>query len=153
MSSRQRISQGPIVPRAESEKRQANSEPQRQPKTQRKTKPQRKRNAGDEQNRRTRREASEYSAEMVERLPRRHQERRESLGLSMYGLSLKCGVGRSTISELESGDRVPRLPVMFCLVKGLDWTLDDFFEDDMRGSQQAGARLPPEPQGTGDRKG
>lgn len=86
-----------------------------------------------EQNRRTQQRASGYSAELIARLPRRFQDRRESAGLSMYALSMKCGVGRSTISELESGDRVPRLPVIFCLIDGLDWTADAFFDRDMQG--------------------
>lgn len=99
------------------------------------TKPKSKRKPGAaaEQHRRARQVASEYSAQMVARLPRRVQERRESIGLSMYALSMKCGVGRSTISELESGDRVPGQPVMFCLVKGLEWTLGEFYKDDMQG--------------------
>jgi hypothetical protein len=43
-------------------------------------------------------DAHDYAERIRERLPRRHQELRESMKLSMYALWLKCGVSRDTIS-------------------------------------------------------
>jgi transcriptional regulator with XRE-family HTH domain len=42
-----------------------------------------------------------------ERLPRRLQELREAIGLSMYALWLKCGVSRDTISRIKAGGTIP----------------------------------------------
>ena len=44
-------------------------------------------------------EAHDYAERIRERLPRRHQELREGMKLSMYALWLKCGVSRDTINR------------------------------------------------------
>jgi hypothetical protein len=43
-------------------------------------------------------EAHDYAERIRERLPRRHQELREGMKLSMYALWLKCGVVGEAIS-------------------------------------------------------
>ena len=58
-------------------------------------------------------EAHDYAERIRERLPRRLQELRESRGLSMYALWLKCGVSRNMISRIESGESVPRCMMGF----------------------------------------
>ena len=40
-------------------------------------------------------EAHDYAERIRERLPRRLQELREAIGLSMYALWMKCGVSRA----------------------------------------------------------
>jgi hypothetical protein len=45
-------------------------------------------------------------------LPRRLQELREAIGLSMYALWLNCGVSRDTISRIEGGDTIPGVHVL-----------------------------------------
>ena len=44
-------------------------------------------------------DAHDYGERIRDRLPRRHQELREGMKLSMYALWLKCGVSRDTLSR------------------------------------------------------
>ena len=52
------------------------------------------------------------------------RELREACGLSMYGLWLKCGVTRDTISRIEAGERMPGVHVLTRLAWGLGVTLE-----------------------------
>ncbi|MEZ5384956.1 MAG: helix-turn-helix transcriptional regulator [Prosthecobacter sp.] len=72
-------------------------------------------------------EAYDYAERVRERLPRRLQELREAVGLSMYGLWLKCGVSRDTISRIEAGDTIPGVHVLARLAWGVGRTITDFF--------------------------
>lgn len=71
--------------------------------------------------------AHDYAERIRERLPRRHQELREGMKLSMYALWLKCGVSRDTISRIEGGDTIPGVHVLARLAWGLGVTLEKFF--------------------------
>jgi len=57
-------------------------------------------------------DAYDYAERIRDRLPRRLQELREGIGLSMYGLWLKCGVSLDTISRIEGGDTIPGVHVL-----------------------------------------
>lgn len=72
-------------------------------------------------------EAHDYAERIRERLPRRLQETRESVGLSMYALWLKCGVSRDTISRVEAGETMPGVHVLARLAWGVEKTITDFF--------------------------
>ena len=56
-------------------------------------------------------EAHDYAERIRERLPRRHQELREAIGLSMYALWLKCGVSRDTVSRIEGCETIRRMGI------------------------------------------
>lgn len=71
--------------------------------------------------------AHDYAERIRARLPRRLQEMRETKGLSMYALWLKCGVSRDTISRVEGGDTIPGVHVLARLAWGLGVTLEKFF--------------------------
>lgn len=60
----------------------------------------------------------DYAERIRERLPRRLQELREAIGLSMYALWRKCGVSRDTISRIEGGDTIPGVHVLARLAWG-----------------------------------
>ena len=51
--------------------------------------------------------AFHYAERIRARLPRRLQELREAVGMSMYALWLKCGVSRDMISRIEGGEDIP----------------------------------------------
>jgi transcriptional regulator with XRE-family HTH domain len=72
-------------------------------------------------------DAHDYAERIRERLPRRHQELREGIGLSMYALWLKGGVSRDTISRIEGGETIPGVHVLARLAWGLGVTLEKFF--------------------------
>lgn len=72
-------------------------------------------------------EAHDYAERIRERLPRRLQELRESMKMSMYALWLKCGVSRDTISRIEGGETIPGVHVLARLAWGLGVTLEKFF--------------------------
>ena len=72
-------------------------------------------------------DAHGYAERIRERLPRRHQELRETMKLSMYALWLKCGVSRDTISRIEAGETIPGVHVLARLAWGLGVTLEKFF--------------------------
>ncbi len=72
-------------------------------------------------------EAYDYAERIRERLPRRLQELREAIGLSMYALWLKCGVSRDTISRIEGGETIPGVHVLARLAWGVEKTITDFF--------------------------
>ena len=72
-------------------------------------------------------EAHDYAERIRERLPRRLQETREGIGLSMYALWLKCGVSRDTISRIEGGETIPGVHVLARLAWGVEKTIRDFF--------------------------
>lgn len=73
-------------------------------------------------------EAHDYAERIRERLPRRLQELREAVGLSMYALWLKCGVSRDMISRIEGGESIPTLHVTARLAWGVDRTLTELVE-------------------------
>lgn len=73
-------------------------------------------------------EAHDYAERVRERLPRRLQELREGIGLSMYALWLKCGVSRDRISRIEGGESIPTLHVLARLAHGVEKTLTEFVE-------------------------
>lgn len=72
-------------------------------------------------------EAYDYAERIRDRLPRRLQELREGIGLSMYALWLKCGVSRDTISRIEGGETIPGVHVLARLAWGMEVTLEGFF--------------------------
>ena len=55
------------------------------------------------------------------------KEYRERLGMSQEQLAQKSGVGRSTISEAESGTHVPTLEAALRLAQALETTVNDLF--------------------------
>ncbi len=57
-------------------------------------------------------DAYNYAERIRERLPRRLQELREAIGLSLDALWLKCGVSRDTISRIEGGETIPGMHVL-----------------------------------------
>ena len=57
----------------------------------------------------------------------RIKECREALGWSQEQLAQKSGVGRSTISEAESGAHVPTLEAALRLAQALETTVNDLF--------------------------
>ncbi len=57
-------------------------------------------------------DAHDYAERIRERLPRRHQELREGIGLSMHAPWLKCGVSRDTISRIQGGETIPSVHVL-----------------------------------------
>ena len=63
-------------------------------------------------------EAHDYAERVRERLPRRHQELRESMKLGMYALWLKCGVSRDTISRIEGGETILGVHVLAWEARG-----------------------------------
>ena len=72
-------------------------------------------------------DAYDYAERIRERLPRRLQETREAVRLSMYALWRKCGVSRDTISRIESRETIPGVHVLARLAWGLGVTLEKFF--------------------------
>ena len=72
-------------------------------------------------------DAHDYAERIRDRLPRRLQELREAIGLSMYALWLKCGVSRDNISRIEGGETVPGVHVLARLAWGVGKTITEFF--------------------------
>ena len=75
----------------------------------------------------SRRDSSGYAERIRKWLPRRMRELREAAGLTVYKLWRKCGVSQNTISEIESGKRMPGLHVLARLAWGVGVTLGEFF--------------------------
>ena len=75
----------------------------------------------------SRRDSSGYAERIREWLPRRMRALREAAGLTVYKLWRKCGVSQNTISEIESGKRMPGLHVLARLAWGVGVTLGEFF--------------------------
>ena len=73
-------------------------------------------------------EAHAYAEHIRERLPRRLQELREAVRLSVYALWQKCGVSRHMISHIESGESIPTLDGAARLAHGAGMTLAEFAE-------------------------
>ncbi|MFZ4768478.1 MAG: helix-turn-helix domain-containing protein [Roseimicrobium sp.] len=71
-------------------------------------------------------DAYDYAERIRERLPRRFQELREAVGLSMYALWLKGGVSRDTIRRIEGGESIPTLHVAARLAHGMEKTMREF---------------------------
>ena len=55
------------------------------------------------------------------------KERRTELGMTQEQLAQKSSVGRSTISEIESGEHIPSVEVALLLAAALGKTVDDLF--------------------------
>lgn len=55
------------------------------------------------------------------------KEYRERLGMSQEQLAQKSSVGRSTISEAESGAHIPTLEAALRLAQALETTVDNLF--------------------------
>lgn len=72
-------------------------------------------------------EAHDYAERIRGHLPRRLQDLRENIGLSMYGLWRKCGVSPDTISRVEAGETLPGVHVLAKRAWGMDTTLEKFF--------------------------
>ena len=72
-------------------------------------------------------DAYNYAERIRGRLPRRLQELREAIGLSMYALWQKTGVSRDMIGRIEGGESIPTFHVGARMAHGVDKTLTDFW--------------------------
>jgi hypothetical protein len=75
----------------------------------------------------TRNHAHDYAERVRERLPRRLQDLREGIGLSMCGLWRKCGDSRDTSSRVVVGETLPGVHMLAKLAWGVGNTLEKFF--------------------------
>lgn len=57
----------------------------------------------------------------------RIKERRAELGMSQEQLARACGIGQSTVSEIEDGKHSPTLDVAFKIADALGKTLEELF--------------------------
>ena len=61
----------------------------------------------------------------IARLIKKVFERAESQGLSQAELSKKTGLGESTISEIKSGKKIPRLDTFLKLTKAVNMKIGE----------------------------
>lgn len=56
--------------------------------------------------------------------------RRQVLNMTRAELGEKCGLSKYTITEYESGGRVPKIDTMSKIAKALGCTVDDLLKDE-----------------------
>lgn len=57
----------------------------------------------------------------------RIKERREYFGLSQRELARRVGVGKTTISEIEGGDRLPNVETAIRIARALETTVEQLW--------------------------
>ena len=57
------------------------------------------------------------------------KELRKEKGLTLRDLADKCGVSPSTISNIENGDKTPKVDNLFYIAKALGVTLNDLVKE------------------------
>ena len=61
---------------------------------------------------------------------KRLRSRREYIGLSQRKLAALVNVGKTTISEIERGDRLPNVVTAIRIARVLETTVEDLWEED-----------------------
>ena len=59
------------------------------------------------------------------------RDRREYLGLTQRELARMAGVGKTTITEVEGGDRLPNVVTALRIVKALMTSVEYLWEDEL----------------------
>lgn len=57
------------------------------------------------------------------------RDRREYLGLTQRQLARMAGVGKTTITEVEGGDRLPNVVTALRIARALKTTVESLWED------------------------